>query len=912
MFSTEIFASEVVKLKKLIEVAVPLDIINRASAREKAIRHGHPSTLHLWWSRKPTATARAVLFASLVDDPSAHPEKFPTPELVKAERERLFDIIGKLVKWENSGDEKLFAQALDEIKKSIDGEPPAIFDPFAGGGTIPLEAQRLGLKAFASDLNPVAVMINKAMIELPAKFKNRAPVNPNAKKLVGGWHGAEGLAEDILYYGQLLKSKAFDEIGKLYPTIDGRTVIAWLWARTVPCSNPACGRRMPLVHSFKLSTKQKVFAAPIVEGNKIRFEIRHGDKDIPEGTVDRNGARCIFCGTNNPLAHVRAQAKAGNMSAQLMAIVAEGEYGRIYLAPDEAHEKIADEPKPEDFPEGDLPDKALGFRVQEYGITEWHQLFTNRQLTALTTFGDLIAEIQRQILDDGGDKTYADAVTVYLSFLIDKLADYGNNLCMWNAPRDIPVHIFGRQALSMVWSFAEANPFSNSSGCFDNMLDWIYRSVKNLPVTVGGEAQRHSATEKFPFVNVLVSSDPPYYDNIGYANLSEFFYVWMRRSLRNIYPKLFGRMTFAKDDELIAEPARHGGDKDAAKNFFEDGMFLALQNIYDSTSEKFPTTIYYAFKQRESTDGASTGWETMLTAIIRAGFQITGTWPMRTEMQSRMRSHESNALATSVVLVCRKRPPENRFMSKNEFLRTLKDELKTALEKMTQANIAPVDMAQAAIGPGIAVYSRHEKVADMTDAPITVRDALTIIASEVDEYFNGQGRRFDAATQFCIDLYTQRSFNEISFGDADNLARSKNIAVEALERIGAVISARGRVSLRDRDEMNAVNGRNLNRDWLKTLVDGQCAWLWVQTLVQVFKAAGWEGCAELLSEYDGELELLKNLAYRLYGICEQKKRATEATGYNDLVVEWQAILDKRAEYLRNKAKPPKPVQGTLF
>lgn len=890
-------------------MALPLDVINKASAREKSIRHGHPSTLHLWWARRPLATARAVLFASLVDDPSEHEDKFPTPEAQQAERERLFEIIGELVEWENSGNEEIFANALAEIKKSVGEDLPAVFDPFAGGGTIPLEAQRLGLKAFASDLNPVAVMINKAMIELPAKFKNQPPVNPTADKLIGDYRGAEGLANDIFYYGKLLKEKAFKKIGKLYPKADGKTVIAWLWARTVTCSNPACQCKMPLVHSFKLSTKQKVFVNPIVEGDKIRFEICNGS-DAPEGTVNRNGARCLFCGANVPLEHVRAEGKAGRLSAQLMAIVAEGEHGRVYLAPDELHEKIADVEKPEDYPSGELPDKALGFRVQEYGITEWHQLFTNRQLTALTTFSDLISEVKDQVQDDGGSKDYADALTVYLAFLVDRIAEYNSIGCSWNISADGLRGTFGRQAIPIVWSFAEANFFSDSVGSLSNMLDAMKLSLQDLPAKIIGEVNLHSALEKFSLPPVMVSSDPPYYDNIGYANLSEFFYVWMRRPLRRIYPTLFGRMSFGKDDELIAEPARHDNDKSAARNFFESGMFQALKNIYEIARADFPITIYYAFKQQDS-DSASTGWETMLTALIRAGFQITATLPVRTERPGRMRDNDSNALASSIVLACRKRPPENNLCDKSDFLRELKAELRTALDKMQQANIAPVDMAQAAIGPGISVYSRYERITDMNDNPVSVRDALKIINAELDEYFNGQSRRLDSASQFCVDLFTQNIFNEITFGEADVLARAKNISVGGLEDSGAVISARGRVRLRDRDEIPALNeNRQFNKDWIETIAESNCAWLWVQSLVKIFDKAGIAGCAELLTHFEGDTESLKNLAYRLYNICEKKNWAKEGTGYNELVVEWQDILSKRAEFMQSKS--PEPVQGELF
>ena len=910
------FFEEVFGLKKkLIEVALPLDVINKASAREKSIRHGHPSTLHLWWARRPLATARAVLFASLIDDPSEHVEKFPTPEAQQAERERLFKLIGELVTWENSGNEEIFTEALNEIKASVGEDLPAVFDPFAGGGTIPLEAQRLGLKAFASDLNPVAVMINKAMIELPAQFKDKPPVNPTAdKNRIGGYRGAEGLAADILYYGKFLKSLAFERLGELYPKADGKTVIAWLWARTVTCSNPACGHRMPLVHSFKLSTKQKVFVKPIVDGDKIRFEICNGS-DAPEGTVNRNGARCLFCGSNVPLAHVRAEGKAGKLSAQLMAIVAEGEHGRIYLAPDDEHEKIADVPKPEDFPEQEMnqkcPDLISG---RGYGFNYWHQLFTNRQLTALTTFSDLISEVQAQVQDDGGSKDYADALSVYLAFLIDKMADLNSSFCSWNSPRDGIRNTFGRQAIPMVWDYAETNPFSNSSGCIDNILDWIIGVARLIPANLVDGVASHDAMKDFLLEEpVIVSTDPPYYDNISYADLSDFFYVWLRRPLKRIYPTILGKMLTPKDDELIAASYRHNGSKAAAKKFFEDGMFQALKNIYDVAREEFPTTIYYAFKQKESEgDGAaSTGWETMLTALIRAGFQITATWPMRTERTARTLAIDTNALASSIVLACRKRPPENNLCDKNVFVRELKAELRSALDKMQQANIAPVDMAQAAIGPGISVYSRYERITDMNDNPIGVRDALKIINAELDEYFNGQSRRLDSASQFCVDLFTQRAFNEISFGEADVLARAKNISVGGLEDSGAVVSARGRVRLTDRDELEILTeDKQLKKDLVKQLSEANCAWLWVQSLVKIFGKSGYEGCGELLAHFDGDTESLKNLAYRLYNICEKKNWAREGTGYNELVVEWQEILDKRAEFMRSK--PSEPEQGKLF
>ncbi|MCR5834670.1 MAG: DUF1156 domain-containing protein [Selenomonadaceae bacterium] len=906
--------------RKLIEVAIPLEAINKASAKEKSIRHGHPSTLHLWWARRPLATARAVLFASLVDDPSEHPDKFPTPEAQQKERERLFNIIKEIVKWENSNNEELFNTALEEIKKSVGDKLPAVLDPFAGGGAIPLEAQRLGLKAFASDLNPVAITINKAMIELPAKFKNQPPVSKSKQGTLGNevYAGTDGLAADILYYGNILKSLAYKEIGNLYPKVHvpelntDATVIAWLWARTVTCSNPICRHHMPLVHSFKISSKQNTFVNPVVDGDKIRFQICHG-KNVPKGTVNRNGARCLFCGSNVPLEHIRSEGKAGRMSAQLMAIVAQGKNCRIYLPPNEEHEKIAtDVPLPDDYPDTPLPDKALGFSVQNYGMTEWYKLFSNRQLTALTTFSDLISEVKEQIQVDGGSADYANAVAVYLAFLVDKLADYNSNICSWNNSGEKLRNTFGLPIISMTWDFAETNPFSNSSGCFDNMLNWIYKSVKELPAKIPGEVNRHSALQKFSLPEpIVVSTDPPYYDNIGYANLSEFFYVWLQRNLIDIYPELFGLMTFEKNEELIAEPARFENNKTTAKEFFESGMSRALKNIYDCSRDDFPVTIYYAFRQQESDiDGdASTGWETMLAAIIKAGFQITATWPMRTELSNRMRSLDSNALASSIVFACRKRLPENKFCSRTEFIDKLKTELKISLDKMQKAMIAPVDMAQAAIGPGIAVYSRYDKITDMNDNPVTIRDALKIINAALAEFFGSQTGQLDAASQFCVDLFTQCCFDVIDFGDADILARAKNISVKSLEDIRAVTSERGSVSLRNRDEIPILQGEHqLNKEWIKTLVDGKCIWLWVQTLVKVFANEGIDGSADLLKYFEGDIDSIRNLGYQLYNISERKNLAEEAKGYNDFVNEWQSIFNRRNELMR---KETKPVQGEL-
>ena len=734
--------------KKLIEVALPLDAINAESAREKSIRHGHPSTLHLWWARRPLAAARAVIWASLVDDPSAHPEQFPTEKAQEKERRRLFRILEELVKWENSNDKRVLDDAKAEILKSTEGNPPPLLDPFAGGGAIPLEAQRLGLEAHAHDLNPVAVMINKAMIEIPPKFAGQPPVNPEAQRnklTEDDWSGTRGLAEDVRYYGEWMKRKAFEKIGHLYPKVkdaDGKehTVIAWLWTRTVKCPNPACGCKMPLASSFELSKKKgkEAYVQPIIEGKNIRYEVRQG-KGAPEPPKMGRGAkfRCLCCGEMATPEYIKAEATAERMGADLMGGVAEGVNGRTYLPADDVQINAAAVHKPTDVPVQPLANDPRNIWCTIYGLDTFDKLFTNRQLLALMTFSELIAEARSQVEADGGSVEYAQALSVYLAFVVDKMTDYHSSVCSWHSSRDLIRNTFGRQAIPMVWDYAEANPFCASSGSYDNMLGWVVKSIGILPTTSCGVVTQFDAQSDYGLQNIMISTDPPYYDNIAYADLSDFFYVWMRQSLKDIYPALFRTMLVPKAEELVATPYRFGGSTEKARIFFEDGMVSACMQMYASAADDIPVTIYYAFKQRDTDENdatASTGWETMLAAIIRAGFCITGTWPIRTELSNRMTGRDANALASSIVLVCRKRPADAPICTRRDFLTALKRELRPALVNLQQSNIAPVDMAQSAIGPGMAVYSRYAQVLEADGTPMTVRTALQIINQELDQY----------------------------------------------------------------------------------------------------------------------------------------------------------------------------------
>jgi len=890
--------------KKLIEVALPLEAINKESAHEKSIRHGHPSTLHLWWSRKPLATCRAVLFASLVDDPSSLPEQFPTEADQDKERQRLFRLIEKLVLWENSNNRAVLDEVHAEILKSTGGHPPPIYDPFCGGGSIPLEAQRLGLEAHGSDLNPVAVLITKALIEIPPKFAGQPPVNPAAKaKLTGKgmWTGARGLADDVRYYGQWMRDRAFERIGHLYPKVklpngDEATVIAWLWARTVKCPNPACGAQMPLTSKFALSVKQgkKAWVEPVINhaARSVRFEVREGE-GAPEGTVNRKGARCLVCGTAVPLDHVRAEGRAGRMSAQLMAIVADGRRERFYLPPNVEHETLAASVKPEGVPETDLPHQALGFRVQLYGMTRHKDLFTKRQLVALTTFCDLVSDARRKLIRDGAPESYASAIATYLGMGVSRLSDICNSLCRWENTKTQVRNLFTRQTISMVWDFAEPNVFAKAAGDFGVSLGNLAKAIETTPARGEGDAVQLDATTQTS-ASRMFSTDPPYYDNIGYADLSDFFYVWLRRSLSSIYPELFSTLLVPKKQELVAAPERFGGDRGEAQRFFEEGSALAFGAMRRSQHPEFPLTVYYAFKQAEDADDedgetgvASTGWETMLEGLLKAGFQITATWPARSELGNRMRGQGSNALASSIVLACRPRQDTAPITTRKDFLASLKQELPHALRNLQKGNIAPVDLAQAAIGPGMAVFSRYQKVLETDGSPMRVRTALALINQGLDEVLSEQESEFDPDTRWALAWFEQHAFDEGLYGEAEVLATAKAISISGLAEAGILYSCAGKVRLLRREE--------LPEDWAPATDRRLTVWEVTQHLIRRLDQKGETETANLKAKIGGMAETARDLAYRLYTLCERKGWAEEAGYYNSLVVAWPSMASEAFE-----------------
>jgi len=1004
--------------RKLIEVALPLEAINKASAHEKSIRHGHPSTLHLWWSRKPVAAARAVIFSQMVDDPSEYvnelladpatqraaessyrmqlkawelrkvtfdrasvagisatanpdPGKMPTLEetAVNQERDRLFAIIEDLVQWDNTTNEKVLQQARVEIWRSWQRtcrnhadhprakewfnpqKLPVFHDPFAGGGSLPLEAQRLGLEAYASDLNPVAVLINKAMIEIPPKFAGRPPVNPKSRTeqmlLPRKWCGAQGLAEDVRYYGHWMRDEVEKRIGQLYPKAEitaemaierpdlkkyvGQklTVIAWIWARTVKSPNPAFAQvDVPLSTTFMLSMKEgkRTYVEPVIENGGYRFTVKVGEpKDAllaENGTKLSHGAnfRCLMSGTPMAPDYIKAEGMAGRMGERLMAIVAEGERERIYLPPTEMMDTIARSAKPEWRPEGALVEDARAFTPILYGLTKWSDLFTHRQLAAITMLSDLVQEVREVIKRDElaaglsadgmalinnstSATTYTDAVAVYLAFAIDKSAVYWNNLCLWlNQPKnEIVGNLFSRQAISMAWAYAEANPLCDSGGNFDKQIDYVTKALEHSSNLVGkGYAKQADAASQQISSACVISTDPPYYDNIPYADLSDFFYVWLRHSQKTAFPELFSTLAVPKAEELVVTSYRHGS-KENAEMFFLEGMTQAMHRLTEQAHPALPVTIYYAFKQAESDDEgiASTGWDTFLDALIRAGFAITGTWPMRTERTGRMRDNASNALASSIVLVCRKSQANALSITRREFIATLKAELPLALTHLQAGNIAPVDLAQAAIGPGMAVYTRYAKVLDAQGKPLSVRQALGLINQVLDEALAEQEGDFDADTRWALAWFEQSGFSDGEFGVAETLSKAKDTSVAGMVDAGILAASRGKVRL--------LKPAELPTDWDPAKDSRLTAWEMVHHLIRVLESGGESAAGGLALKLGALAETARELCYRLYTICERKKRNPEALSYNALVQSWPEITR-----LARESSQRRETQGTLF
>jgi len=916
--------------KKLIEVALPLPEINDASAYDKMPGIGpHPKGIHHWWARLPLPTARAVLFASVVDDPSSHPERFPTEEAQAAARERLFGILRALMQKRMHEHPEVYAEARAEMLKYCDGKMPPVLDPFAGGGSIPLEAARFGFEAYAADLNPVAVLLNKCNLELVPRWLGHPPVNPHARDdalRTAEWRGVRGLAEDVRYYGRLIRQRAIEKIGHLYPKImlpkeyGGRkaNVIAWIWARTVASPDPAaCGAQVPLMSTFWLSSKKGSLAwlRPIVDrvNRSYRFEVRTEPppdrRVVSSGTKVAKGSnfKCLLTGAPIKGDYIQEQARHG-LGKRLVAIVADLGRGRTYVPATEEHEVIAEQAKPRWYPEELLSTHPQYMGAPRYGMVRFGDLFSPRQLTAMVTLSDLVREIREDVRTDaeeaglnaGDAEDYAATVTTFLALALDRCADFNNAICRWTSGNQKVMNLFSRQAIPMVWDFAEANVLGDSVGAWSTCSDYVAKCIEVVGQSSGeGRARQIDAASSWnELKGVLVSTDPPYYDNIPYSDISDFFYIWLRRTIGTLHRDLFSTVLTPKNPELVASSLRHEGDLIAAKEHFETGFRKAFGALREKMDPRFPLTVYYAFKQEDEAAGndegngrrgngvdRTTGWETLLEALLRSGFRITATWPVRASQSWRMRAMGSNALASYIVLSCRPRTEDSPQCSRREFLAALKRELPRALKHLQQGNIAPVDLAQAAIGPGMAVFSRYAQVLEADGSPMSVRSALIEINRVLDETLAEQEGDMDQDTRFCVAWFEQYGTSERSYGEAEVLFTAKNTSFEGLQRAGVIVGGRGKVRLKRRDELNA--GWDPTTD--KRLTDWEC----VQHLVRAMTAETGGGIAEaarlVVAMGSARAENARALAYRLFTVSERKGWTEEALAYNILVTSWPQI-----------------------
>ena len=939
--------------KKLIEVALPLEVINKESARDKFLSSGHPTTLHYWWAPRPLAACRAVVFAALVDDPSSRPEEFPDKAAQDAERNRLFEIMVELVKWESRRNRSVLEKARGEIARSTDGKPPKLFDPFCGRGLIPFEGQRLGLGVLAADLNPVPVAIAKTLIEIVPKFLSQAAVNPITRKrtLLVAAGPADGFAADVKYYAQVVLDKVRSKLKPFYPEyvvtpelvssrldlkgLAGKTltVIGWLWARTARCSNPACVSTIPLVGSFWLSKKEnrKYWLEPTIDDTtrRVNIHIKYGSGSAPPPTkLPRTGGtfRCPACGENSDEKYLEQEGKAGRIGSKLMACIADGGRGRgrIYLPATREQEHIALSARPEWRPEMPIPHYSQAMPTSRHGVNTWADLFTNRQLMTLNTLATEIRELRRVILndaveagvaDDGkpleeggsGAQAYADGIVTFLSLVLGKQANRTCAFNFWDSGNEKIQQPFAQQGIQKTWDYVESNLFCDSSGSWVTAVDYPVRVIREYypDILPGCVFQQQVADARRLGEQVMVITDPPYYDNMGYADLSDFFYVWHRRSLRDVYPQMFSTVLTPKAEELAAIRHRFGGDRRKAEEFFVDGFQAAFRELSAIQQEDYPLCFFYAYKQKEARDGGlavSTGWETMLRGLIDAGLCVTGTWPVLSESTETIKKGKSS-LSTSIVLVCRKRPADAPRVSKREFLTVLKAELPQALTQLQQTSIAPVDLDQASIGPGMAVFSRYHAVLEPDGSPMSVRTALALINQVLGEFLVEQDGEYDADTRWALTWFEQHGFDVGKFGVAETLSKAKNTSIQGMDKAGILVSAGSSVRLQRRDELDS--------SWDPSAVARLTVWEALQYLIRALEQGGEMAAAIVLARVRqrsvATAESVRDLAYRLFAISERRQRVQEELSYNGLIVAWPQI-----EKLVHNVQDAILVQGEMF
>jgi len=591
------------------------------------------------------------------------------------------------------------------------------------------------------------------------------------------------------------------------------------------------------------------------------------------------------------------------IDAAAPAIVAEGQRRRIYLSPNDEQARVAESAQPDWEPDGDLPNNPRDFKTPNYGMKTFASLFTPRQLVALTTFSDLVNEAREKGLADAratglppgarladggtGAEAYADALATYLAFCVSRASDYGSSVATWLTDDNAIRGTFGRQALPMTWDFCEGSYFGDSSASFTTIIRTVSAVIEHQKSTGFGSISNVDAPKNgYPIRPCVINTDPPYYDNIGYADLSDFFYIWLRRSLAPIWPDLFRRLTTPKAEELVATPYRHGG-KESAEGFFMKGMGDALIAMRQAATDSEPLAIYYAFKQSEAAqDGVtSAGWSSFLQAVVDAGLVVDGTWPMRTESAGRLIGNKANALASSIVLVCRKRTADAKVITRADLVRLLRRELPEAIDDIRTAGVGPVDMQQSVIGPGMGVFSRHAKVLEDDDSAMPVKAALSLINRVWEEIDQELDAAFDAETQVALAWFATYGLDARQSGELITLANAKNIGTNALFESGVFKDLKGKTALTPREE--------LPKAWTPAKDKSLTVWECVQHTARVLNAEDGGGTAagRLVAEMGPKAAEARALAYRLFEIATQKGWAAEARTYNELAQEWPRLED---------------------
>lgn len=875
--------------RKLIEVIIPVEEISKACRRDKDRKVGTIKNVHKWFAPMPTPAWRALLFAALVDDPG-EPRR----------RADLVNLIKRLVP-EDGGPptEATLTEARQVLKAA--GKPPVIFDPFCGGGSTLVEAQRLGLPAVGSDLNPVAVLITRTLTQLIPTVAGRRPIHTGDRLTSISGGALDGLITDLHHYAKRVREAVWQEVGPLYPTVGGETVIAWLWARTVTCANPACGATIPLYTSSWLSKKkgQERWLKPVVVGKRAEFEIGEGAGPPPPPTkASPRGAkfRCLVCGQIAPETHVKAEGTAGQIGAQLIATVVDGSSGRRYLAADEKQEQVAAIPPPEDRPEVAIPVDPRNLWCRLYGLTTQAALYTPRQLHALGAFADAVAQVPRWVTEDGGDEAYATAITTVLGLCVGKLAQTNSTQARWYVGGDTGTPrvqaAFGRHALPMVWDFVELNPFSERIANWLGLVDSLISALRALPVAAHpAEVALCDARDAGQLTrpgSALVATDPPYFDQIAYADLSDYFYVWERRALRNVQPDLFGTIVTPKDAELIATPYRHDGDIDAARRYFVDGFTQTFTSLRKAARPDLPMIVIYAHRQEETEqDGlTSSAWDAIIDALLKAGLGVAGTWPIHGTGSSRQIGLGTNALASYTAMVCRPRRAEAGITDKPGFLRALRGELPPAIRKMQDAAVPALDLTQAALGPGLAVFSRFARVVEPSGEPMSVRTAIGLINQVRSETLTELQDEFDADTRWAVQWFEEYGFTEGPYARAEVLFTGTDTSFDGLRRAGVIGSRPSKVWL--------VRPDDLPDNWNPEADSRVPVWEVTMHMVRSLDRGGEDAAARLLARVGGSRDVARDLSYRLADICERRQWAKEALAFNGLIVSWPEIARRAA------------------